>query len=129
MAVSLEARVPFLDPNLVALAWSLPRNLKIKQGKGKWVLREVLARYVPSALTNRPKSGFAVPVADWLRGPLKEWASALLDGDRIEREGVLYRAPIEAAWHEHLSGRFDRQRLLWPVLMFQSWLEIETSVQ
>jgi asparagine synthase (glutamine-hydrolysing) len=123
MAVSLETRVPFLDHRVAELAWQLPLNMKIRNGQGKWALRQVLYKYVPKELIDRPKAGFAIPVGQWLRGPLKDWAEALLDEKRLELEGYFYPKPIRDKWVQHLSGRFDHTPSLWAVLMFQSWLE------
>jgi asparagine synthase (glutamine-hydrolysing) len=123
MAVSLETRAPFLDRDVMAFAWRLPMSMKIRDGRGKWVLRQLLDRYVPRALIERPKMGFGIPLDAWLRGPLREWAEALLAEDRLCREGFFDPAPIRRAWREHLSGRHDRQHHLWSVLMFQAWLE------
>jgi asparagine synthase (glutamine-hydrolysing) len=122
MAVALEARVPLLDHDLLAYAWSLPLSLKIKHGRGKYLLRELLCRYVPRALVERPKRGFAVPLGAWLRGPLRDWAEALLDGARLEREGFLDRARVRERWREHLAGERNAQDELWGVLTFQAWL-------
>lgn len=123
MASSLETRVPFLDPAVIAFAARLPARMKIRNGQGKWVLRQVLDRYVPRALVERPKMGFGVPIAAWLRGPLRAWAESLLDPARLRNEGYFHPAPIRQAWDEHQSGRRDRQYELWDVLMFQLWLE------
>lgn len=123
MAVSLETRVPFLDHRVVELAWRLPLNMKIRNGQGKWALRQVLYKYVPKNLIERPKAGFAIPVGQWLRGPLKEWAEALLDEKRLDVEGYFYSKPIREKWEQHLSGRYDHTASIWTVLMFQSWLE------
>ena len=123
MATSLETRVPFLDHRLAELAWRLPLNMKIRDGQGKWALRQVLYKYVPKELIDRPKAGFAIPVGQWLRGPLRDWAEALLDEKRLEVEGYFYPKPIRDKWLQHLSGRYDHTPSLWAVLMFQSWLE------
>jgi asparagine synthase (glutamine-hydrolysing) len=123
MATSLETRVPFLDHRVAELAWRLPLNMKIREGQGKWALRQVLYKYVPKELIDRPKAGFAIPVGQWLRGPLKDWAEALLDEKRLEREGYFYPKPIRDKWLQHLTGRYDHTPSLWAVLMFQSWLE------
>ncbi len=126
MANSLEVRVPMLDHRFVELAWRMPLNLKIRDGKGKWLLREVLYRHVPRELIERPKKGFSVPLAAWLRGPLRDWAETLLDERRIRQEGYFYPAPIRQAWRLHLEGKHDFSARLWSLLMFQAWLEKQT---
>jgi asparagine synthase (glutamine-hydrolysing) len=123
MACSLETRVPFLDHRVVELAWRLPLNMKIRNNQGKWALRQVLYKHVPRELIERPKAGFAIPIGQWLRGPLRKWANGLLNETRLKQEGYLKPAPILQAWKEHLSGRIDHTPKLWAVLMFQSWLE------
>jgi asparagine synthase (glutamine-hydrolysing) len=127
MALSLEARTPLLDHTLLEFAWSLPHDLKIRDKQGKWILRQVLYKYVPQSLLERPKSGFAVPLDVWLRGPLRDWAEALLDESRLRTEGFLDPSPIRRKWNEHLTGRSNWQFLLWDVLMFQAWLEDSRS--
>lgn len=123
MAISLETRVPMLDHRVVELAWRMPLNLKIRDGQGKWLLRQVLYRHVPKALIERPKTGFGIPLDSWLRGPLRNWAEALLDERRLRQEGYFHAEPIRKMWAEHLSGKQNWQYHLWSVLMFQAWLE------
>jgi asparagine synthase (glutamine-hydrolysing) len=123
MAVSLEARAPLLDHRVVEFAWRMPLSMKVKGKQGKWILRRVLDRYLPRELVDRPKHGFGVPVADWLRGPLREWAEALLDERRLRNEGFLHPQPIRAKWVEHLSGRRNYGYNIWDILMFQAWQE------
>lgn len=123
MGVSLESRVPFLDHRVVEFALSLPQDLKIRDGQSKWVLRNVLYRHVPRQLVDRPKMGFSVPIGVWLRGPLRDWAEALLDADRLRSEGFLKPELVRAKWNEHLAGRYNWEWHLWIVLMFQAWLE------
>ena len=122
MNVSLETRVPFLDHKVVEFAWRLPLAMKIRDGQGKWLLRQLLYKYVPRELVERPKTGFGVPLDTWLRGPLKTWAGDLLASARLNREGFLRAEPIAKMWGEHLSGRRNHQHALWSVLMFEAWL-------
>ena len=127
MGVSLETRIPFLDREVVEFSWRVPLAMKIRDGQGKWLLRQVLHRYVPRALFERPKMGFSIPLDAWLRGPLREWAESLLDEAKLRREGYLDPAPIRHCWDEHLSGRRNWQYRLWNVLMFEAWLADEAA--
>ncbi|MGP1615667.1 MAG: asparagine synthetase B family protein, partial [Pollutimonas bauzanensis] len=123
MANSLEVRIPMLDHRVVELAWRMPLALKLRDGKGKWLLREVLYRHVPRELIERPKKGFSIPLGAWLRGPLRDWAEALLDEGRLRREGYFHPEPLRRAWRLHLEGKQDCSARLWSPLMFQAWLE------
>lgn len=121
MAVGLEARVPLLDHRVVEFAWAMPQEIKTRNRQGKWPLRQILYKYVPKEMVERPKQGFAVPIGDWLRGPLRDWAEDLLDERRLREDGFFQPAPIRRMWKEHLSGRRNRQYQLWGPLMFQAW--------
>ena len=125
MSVSLESRAPMLDHRLVEFAWRLPEKLLVRNGQSKWILRQVLDRYVPRHLVERPKAGFGMPVAKWLRGELRGWAEHLLNQGAIRAQGYLDPPPVRAMWEQHLSGKHDRSAYLWNVLMFQAWLDGE----
>ena len=127
MAVSLETRVPYLDHHLVEFAWRLPLDMKLRDAKTKWILRQLLYRHVPPELVERPKMGFGIPIGAWLRGPLRDWAEALLDERRLRQEGYFRAEPIRRLWQAHLRGSSDEQYPLWGVLMFQSWLEANAA--
>ena len=123
MSVSLETRIPFLNHHVVEFANTLPLSMKIKNGESKWILRQLLDKYVPREFTERPKMGFGIPIDIWLRGPLRDWAESLLEESRLKKEGFLNYEPIRRKWVEHLSGRRNWQYHLWDILMFQAWLE------
>lgn len=125
MANSLETRVPFLDHRIVELAWKMPLEYKIRNGEGKWLLKQVLFRYIPKELIERPKMGFGIPLHDWLRTSLRDWAEALLDENLIKEQGYFHAEPIRKLWLEHLSGEYNHHHHLWDILMFQAWLESE----
>jgi asparagine synthase (glutamine-hydrolysing) len=122
MSVALESRVPLLDHRLVEWSWALPDRALVRDGRGKWVLRELLRRHVPDALVDRPKLGFDPPVGAWLRGPLRDWAGDMLNPDALARHGVVDPTPVRHAWRQHLAGRADHTYRLWAVLMLEAWL-------
>jgi asparagine synthase (glutamine-hydrolysing) len=123
MAVSLESRVPFLDHRVVEFAWRLPLSMKLRGGRSKWLLRQVLRQYVPDRLIERPKAGFGLPIASWLRGPLRPWVEALINRRRLSAEGFFNPDPVLEKWSQHLSGRRNWDTQLWGVLMFQAWYD------
>ncbi|MBI3038293.1 asparagine synthase (glutamine-hydrolyzing) [bacterium] len=123
MGVSLEARTPFLDHRIVEFALKMPLSVKIRKMQGKWILRQILYKYVPQKLVERPKMGLGVPIGFWLRGPLRDWAETLLSERRIKEEGFFNVKPIRQKWLEHLSGEKNWQNSIWSILMFQAWLE------
>ena len=123
MGVSLESRVPLLDHELVEWAWRVPMAAKIRNGENKWLLKQLVYEFVPREIMDRPKMGFAVPIADWLRGPLRAWAEELLAEDRLVNEGYFHPGPIRNRWQEHQSGKRDWSAFLWSILIFQAWLQ------
>ncbi len=123
MSNSLETRVPFLDKEVVEFANKIPINIKIKNGIGKWPLKKILSKYIPNNLSDRPKTGFSIPLGNWLRGPLKDWSESLLDEKRIKEEGNFSTKLIRSKWSKHLDGKQDFSSSLWSILMFQSWFE------
>ena len=127
MAVSLETRIPFLDHKVYEFAWQLPFQYKIRNGNSKWLLRQLLYRYVPENLIDRPKMGFGVPIDSWLRGPLKDWAADLLDESKIRKQGFFKSEVISKRWNEHISGKRNWHFQLWTVLMFQQWYEYQLN--
>jgi asparagine synthase (glutamine-hydrolysing) len=121
MAVSLEGRIPLLDYRIIEFAWRLPLKSKVSQGSGKHLLREVLYRHVPRELIERPKRGFGIPLADWLRGPLRDWAETLLAPERIKAEGFFDSATVNNYWTRHIEADENHTERIWPILMFQAW--------
>jgi asparagine synthase (glutamine-hydrolysing) len=129
MVFGLEGRAPFLDPRILEFAWSLPREMKVQQNEGKWILRQILDRYVPRQLVDRPKMGFGIPLDSWLRGPMRDWAEALLDEHRLRHEGFFNPEAVRQKWNQHISGHGAWQYHLWDILMFQLWLQHQKSGQ
>jgi asparagine synthase (glutamine-hydrolysing) len=123
MAVALEARVPLIDHRVVEFAWRLPENVKVRNGTSKWLLRQVLYRHVPPELIERPKMGFGIPLGEWLRGPLRDWAETLLNEQRLRQAGLIDAGMVRRYWADHLDGRRNWQYLLWDVLMLEAWRE------
>jgi asparagine synthase (glutamine-hydrolysing) len=123
MAVSLEARSPLLDHRVVEFAWRLPMSVRLRGVQGKWLLKQLLGRYLTREIYQRPKHGFDVPIAAWRRGPLRDWACDLAAPARLRREGFLDAARVQGLLQEHLQGRRDRSAELWAILMFEAWLE------
>lgn len=122
MAVSLESRAPLLEHRVVEFAWRLPMSMKVRDGRGKWLARQLLYRHVPQSIVDRPKMGFCVPIGQWLRGALRDWAEAQLSERRLREDGFFDPAVIRAKWQEHQSGRRNWQHHMWSVLMFQAWV-------
>lgn len=125
MANSLETRVPMLDHRFAEAAWRMPLNMKLRDGRGKWILRQVLYRHVPQVLVDRPKRGFGVPLDSWIRGPLREWAETLLDESTLNQEGYFNAKLVRKLFDEHISGAANRQHELWDILMFQAWKDVQ----
>ena len=121
MSTSLETRVPFLDKHVVELAWSLPTSMKIRNGQGKWILKEILKKYVPKKYTERPKMGFGIPLGNWLRDELKDWGEDLISKKTLDTDGYFNSELVIKLWNEHQSKKRDWQSILWPILIFQSW--------
>jgi asparagine synthase (glutamine-hydrolysing) len=121
MAVALEVRCPLLDRRVLEFALSLPSSMRLGAGGGKLVLRGLLARHVPRELTDRPKAGFGVPIARWVRGPLRDWVESLVDERRVREDGILDADNVQRVWRQHLSGSHNHEGLLWSLLMFQAW--------
>ena len=123
MSVGLEARVPFLDHELVEYAWQLPASFKFRKNEGKWILKKLLRKKVPENLISRPKAGFDMPIDNWLRVELREWAENLLSEKKIREQGILQSKLVRKRWKEHLSGTHNWQQYLWSLLMFEAWHE------
>ncbi len=126
MAVALETRVPFLDHRVAALAARIPLSMKTGDGHGKLILRKLLGRHIPRALVERPKAGFQVPIGEWLKGPLRDWAEDLLEPSRLRSDGWFEADAVGSRWRGHLTGKRDSTAALWAILMFQAWLRTET---
>ena len=122
MSVSLETRVPLLDHRLVEFAWTLPMHMKVRNGDSKWLLKQLAYRYVPAQMLDRPKAGFGVPVSDWIRGPLRDWAESLIGIDRLNREGYLNAKLVQTQWRQHIRKPMIGDERHWQLLAFQAWL-------
>jgi len=122
MASSLETRAPFLDHKLIEYVWRIPQSYKLRNGHGKWILKKILGQYVPNNLIDRPKMGFGVPIENWLRGPIKDWAENLLNEKKLKQDGIFNSKIIRDKWQDHLSGKKNWHHDLWNILMFQSWI-------
>jgi asparagine synthase (glutamine-hydrolysing) len=123
MGASLETRAPFVDHEVIEFAWTLPLSMKVREGKGKYVVRQLLERFVPPELTDRPKAGFGIPLGAWLRTDLRDWAESTLDVSRMRSQGYLDASAVQTIWRDHLSGKRDCGFQLWSILMLQAWLE------
>ena len=123
MGVSLETRVPFLDKEVISLSMRIPKHMKIRESTGKWILRQVLYKYVPNELIDRPKAGFAIPVGNWLRTSLKDWAEELLSEEALKKHDQFNTEIVRKIWAQHISGKYDHTTKLWSLLMFQAWYE------
>jgi asparagine synthase (glutamine-hydrolysing) len=128
MAVSLETRAPLLDHRLVEWSFRVPTAIHLRNGQGKWLLRQILQRHLPRDMFERPKMGFGIPIGDWLRGPLREWAEELLSEACLRDSGLVEPAPVRALWAQHLSGKTNGQYQLWPVLMLIAWYRQNASL-
>lgn len=128
MATSLEARVPILDHRVVEFSWRLPQAMKVRDKQGKWILKQVLYKHVPKQIVDRPKMGFGMPVGDWLRGPLKDWAEDLLSEKSLKDTAIFNSTTIRERWKRHQAGGENWQYHLWSVLMLQSWLQNNTHL-
>ena len=123
MSVSLESRAPLLDHTVAEFAWRVPFHMKVRRGRGKWLLRQVLHRYIPEELVDRPKMGFGVPIENWLVGPLREWAGDLLSPSRVRRDGLFRPEAVSRLWERQQSGASRREHVLWSLLMLHGWMD------
>ena len=123
MAVSLETRVPFLDPRVIETAWRLPLDMKIRHNQSKWILRQILKDFIPTSLMNRPKMGFGIPIAGWLRYDLSPWVDALLNKQKLIEQNIFDAKKIQRIWREHQTSHKDWSSFVWNICMFQAWYE------